>query len=175
MSLETLAEQLKSGAISLPEWQSQMRIVIRDELTAAMILAKGGRDQVSPSDWGFLGSQAKQQYALLDGFAQDIANDPVKWLNGRSLNARMDLYGQLGYSALEADLQREAEKSGFTEERNVLEPGAAHCEDCLDETVRGWVEIGSLSPIGSRRCATNDRCSIEYRKPDGAGGWIYGE
>lgn len=176
MNLESLAEQLKSGSISLAEWETEMRAVIREELTAAMILSKGGRDQITPSDWGFLGSQAKKQYEKLDTFAQDILNDPITWLNGRRLNARMDLYGQLGYAALEEDLQREAKKSGFTEERNVLEQrDEGNCDGCLKETARGWVPIGELVPVGSRDCVTNDRCSTEYRRPDGQGDWVYGE
>lgn len=175
MTLESLAEQLKVGDISITEWQAQMRDFIRLELNTAMELAKGGREFVSPADWGFVGSQAKEQYANLDNFVADIQADPVKWLNGRSLNQRVGLYGQLGYAALENDIAREHEKQGFTEEFNVLEASAAHCRDCQDEHDKGWVPIGTLSKIGTRKCVTNDRCSIIYRKPDGAGGWIKGD
>ena len=170
-----LAEQLKSGSISMSTWEAGMRDFNRDEVTTAMILAKGGRDFVTPSDWGFVGSQVKAQYGFLTGFKNDIASNPDKWLNGNALNARADLYGQLGYAALEQDIGREHEKDGYTEERSVA---VAHddknCDDCLEEEARGWVGIGEISPIGSRRCCTNDRCSMEYRKPDGNGGWIYG-
>lgn len=176
MTLDQLAAALQEGRISLSEWEAQMRDVIRAELTVAMELAKGGRDNVTPSDWGYVGSQAKEQYDKLSAFARDIQSDPAKWLNGRLLNQRMDLYGQLGYSALEADLGREAQKGGFTEERNRLEQrDEGNCDGCLAETARGWVPIGELIPVGERDCYTNDRCEIEYRKPDGNGGWIYGD
>jgi len=183
MSVDSLAEQLKAGSITLSEWTASMRDSILRELTEAMTLAKGGRDQITQSDWGFVGSQAKKNYAFLDAFAEEIKADPTKWLLGNRLNGRADLYGQLGYSALEQDKQREAVKSGWTQEANELEDGAAHCQDCLDESAKGelgedglhYVPIGTLTAIGSRQCCTNDRCSVHYRKPDGADGWIYGD
>ena len=176
MTLDQLAAALQAGTITLSEWESQMRDIIKFELTAAMELAKGGRENITQSDWGYLGSQAKEQYANLSAFADDIANDPGTWLKGGRLKQRMDLYGQLGYAALEDDLNREHQKNGFTEERNVLEQrDEGNCGGCLEETARGWVEIGSLVPVGERDCCTNDRCSIKYRKPDGNGGWIEGD
>lgn len=176
MTLEQLAESLKYGSITLTEWQAQMRDIVRAECIIAMELTKGGRDNVTPADWGYVGSQVKQYYDLLDGFASDIQSDPAKWLNGKMLNARMAQYGQIGYNALEDDLNREAKKSGFTEERNVLEQrDEGNCDGCLKETALGWVPIGTLVPVGERDCHANDRCSIEYRKPDGAGSWIYGD
>jgi hypothetical protein len=174
MNLETLAEQLKSGAITINEWQAAMRDVVKSELILAMDLAKDGRSNVTPSDWGFVGSQTKALYEKLDGFAADIAADPAKWLNGRALNARMALYGQVGYSALEEDIGREKEKGGFMEERSVLDPAITnHCDGCKEEAGKGWRPIRSLIPIGERDCVSNCRCTMEYRKPDGAGGWIY--
>lgn len=173
MTVDSLCEQLKAGTISLSDWEAGMRDVVRSEILIAMELSKGGRQFVSQSDWGYAGAQIKEQYANLSNFASEIQRNPVKWLNGRSLNARADLYGQLGYSALEDDLNREAKKAGWTEEMNVLEPDALHCEDCKDEHKKGWVPIGTLTKIGTRKCCTNDRCSIKYRKPDLKGDWIY--
>jgi hypothetical protein len=181
VTLEQLAEALKAGTITLSEWTAAMRDNIRAESIVAMELAKGGRDNVTPSDWGYVGSQTKKYYDLLDQFAADIQSDPAKWLNGRNLNARMALYGQIGYSALEDDLGREKLKGGFTEEMSVLDktPGVVHCSDgepnCVDESNKGWQPIGTLAKIGERQCRSHDRCSMRYRKPDGNGGWIYGD
>jgi len=181
-SVSVLCEQLKSGSISLPEFQAGMRDFIRLELGAAMELAKGGREFVTQADWGFVGAQAKKQYAYLDNFVAEIAANPTGWLSGNRLNSRANLYAQLGYAALEDDLQREKTKAGFTEERNVLDPGAEHCKDtsgrpgCEEITAKGWVPIGTLPKIGERACYTNDRCELQYRKPDpeNPGEWIYG-
>jgi hypothetical protein len=182
-SMSALADQLKSGAIGLAEWQAGMRDMILSELTNAMILAKNGRDNITPADWGFVGSQAKKQYQYLDNFAADIAANPTAWLTGNRLNARVSLYNQLGYSALEEDLAREKTKAGFTEERSVLDPGAEHCHEtsgrpgCVELSALGWQPIGKIPLPGNRACWTYCRCHMEYRKPDPANpdGWIYGD
>lgn len=185
MTLEELAEALKAGTITLSEWTQQMRDAIREEAIVAMVLAKGGRDFITPSDWGYVGSQTKLYYEKLDGFAKDIQGDPATWLNGRRLNARMNQYGQIGYSALEDDLKREKLKAAgaagvVIEGRRVLEEDVEHCEGCLEHGVPagsdgGWGPLEDVPDIGTFECGQNDRCTIETRTSDGAGGWIYGD
>jgi hypothetical protein len=119
MDVTALAAQLKSGAISLPEWQAAMRESLRSDYKDAMYLTRGGIENVSQSDWGYVGSSLKKQYAYLDQFATDIAADPVKWKTGR-LDNRMRLYNQSGYSALEEFKARDVKIAGWTEERRVL-------------------------------------------------------
>ncbi len=170
-----LADQLKSGFISLPEWQSGMRDFVKDEYNTAMILERGGIENVTQSDWGYSGSQIKKQYAALDNFAADIAQDPDKWLTGR-LDNRARLYDQSGYSALEDFKRRDMINAGWTQERRRL--GVAdHCDGegavlgCIQIAGMGWREIGTLPKIGESLCRTNCRCSFEYRK-DGGDAWI---
>jgi len=124
----------------------------------------------------FLYSAIKKQYAYIDNFAADIAQDPDKWLTGR-LDNRMNLYNQTGYSALEDFKNRDMRLSGWTEERRVL--GVAdHCSGegskpgCIELAGAGWQDIGTLPKIGQSLCATNCRCHFEYRKPKDGGGWI---
>ena len=173
MNLDQLAKQLQSGQITLDEWKAEMRDYLRQEYTLAMELAKNGRDNITPSDWGFVGSELKKQYQYLDGFANDIAANPDRWLNGTSLQSRMKLYSDSAYTTLTDMVQREAERAGFTEERNKL-GDADHCDECLEETGRDWQPIGTLIPIGERICIVKCKCTMEYRKPDGQGGYIYG-
>lgn len=173
--LDLLAEQLRSGLITIPEWQDGMRNFVRDEYNTAMILQRGGRENVTPSDWGYSGSQIKKQYAYLDNFAADVAQDPNKWLTGR-LDNRMSLYNQSGYSALEDFKNRDMKLSGWTEERRVL--GVAdHCSGegakpgCIELAGAGWRPIGTLPKIGEALCSQNCKCHFEYRKEKQGGGW----
>lgn len=172
MSLSSLADDLQSGAISLVEWEAQMRDYVLSEYTIALELTKGGREKITQSDWGYLGSLVKKQYQYLDGFAGEIAANPEQWLQGKRLLARMDLYRDSAYAALEDMRGREAVNQDFDEESNEL--GIAdHCEGCLEEKSRGWVPIGSLVPIGDRLCRVRCKCTIVYRKlVDGE--YIYG-
>jgi len=159
---DQLAQALKEGLISLGEWTSQMRALIVQEQDTAMMLIKGGREFVTFADWGYVGSEVKKQYAFLDNFAKDIADNPQKWLTGR-LDNRMNLYRESGYAALERFERREKINDGFTEERRVL--GAAdHCTGCLAQASLGWQPIGTLDEIGAEECSQNCKCEFEYRK-----------
>lgn len=173
MNLSQLAEQLKNGSITLAEWQSAMKDYLREQYRIALELAKGGAGNITQSDWGYMGSLLRKQYQYLDNFAQDIVNDPAKWLWGNNLINRMNLYSDAAYSAL-ADLQARAmTEAGFTEEANVL--GAAdHCDQCLEETAKSWQPIGTLVPVGERICIVKCKCSMKYRKQLADGSYIYG-
>lgn len=174
--LDILAEQLKSGLITIPEWQSSMRDFVRDEYNTAMILQRGGVENVTQADWGYSGSAIKKQYQFIDNFAADIAQDPDKWLTGR-LNNRMRQYNQSGYAALEDFKNRDMKNAGWTQERSRL--GVAdHCSSegavpgCIEVAGFGWRPIGTLPKPGARRCGGNCKCYMEYRKPKEGGGWI---
>jgi hypothetical protein len=165
MNLSALAESLKAGEISLSQWESSMRDYLREQYTVGMILTKGGRDNITQADWGYMGSALKKQYNYLGGFARDIANDPQAWLSGR-LDYRMNLYKESAYTALEDFNRREHRLAGYDEERRVLGQ-ADHCDDCLDAAAQGWQPIGTLPAIGDSVCIVNCKCEFEYRKSGG--------
>lgn len=112
--------------------------------------------------WGYEGYLVKLQYQFLDGFAQDIINNPAYWLNGRLLE-RMRLYEQAAWGSLEQIYRWKMKNEGWTEEKRVL--GVAdHCEGCLTQASKGYQPIGSLPPIGSQQCVTKCHCIFVYRK-----------
>ena len=175
MNVAILASQLKSGAISLPEWQAAMREGLRSDYVDAMSLTRGGRELVTQADWGYTGSAIKKQYAYLDQFAKDIESDPAKWKTGR-LDNRMKLYNQSGYSALEDFRARDVKIAGWTEERRVLGiaescSGEGAVPGCIELAGMGWRPIGTLPPIGAALCSQNCKCHFEYRRPKVGGGW----
>jgi hypothetical protein len=161
MTLDELAEKLKNGSITIAEWESSMRDFLRKEYETTLILAKGGRENITQSDWGYEGSLLKKQYAYLSDFAKEISANPTAWMNGR-LNVRMNMYGESAYSALEDFRSREYAAQGCDEEENELGGSDNNCDGCLTETGRGRVAIGSLVPVGSRDCIVNCRCTIRF-------------
>lgn len=174
--IATLSNELiASKGENLVEWEQGMRDMLRDEYRIALELAKGGAQNVTPSDWGYMGSLLKEQYDYLSNFAFDIAIHPDQWLNGRLLS-RAKLYEQSAYGALEQFVQRTMEQAEFTEEMRVLGP-AEHCQPHkgrpgCEELAGHWEPIGTLPKIGEAACYTNCQCHFVYRKPDGQGGWI---
>jgi hypothetical protein len=165
MNLAQLAAQLASGSITVQAWEAAMRDYLRTQFTDAMILAKGGREFVTFSDWGYMGSALKKQYEFLSNFANDISKNTM---SEAQILARMELYKDSAYSALADFMAREALRNGYSEEQNAL--GVAdHCDDCLTQTARGWVAIGQLIPIGERICIVRCKCTMRYRKQNADG------
>lgn len=120
---------------------------------------------MTPSDFGRVGRELRDQYGYLRRFARQIKSGDQR-LDGR-FRARVKLYAQSGlvsYTDAEAEL---AARMGRTEERNVIDPGAEHCEECKALSARGWVPIGTLPRPGRRRCLSNCRCRLEYRGDNG--------
>lgn len=156
-----LADQLREGAISLADWELSMRRVVKDANLYGSVAGKGGWAQMSQADFGRAGSEIKKQYKYLNKMSRQI--EAGEQLLDGTLRQRAQLYAQAGRHTFHLEERREMGRVGFNEERNVLDPGAVHCDGCVQEQSRGWVKIGDLIPIGERDCNMNDRCAIEYR------------
>jgi hypothetical protein len=159
-NMTSLSEQLRNGEVTLQEWRTGMLKEIKTAHIASSVAAKGGWAQMQPSDWGRAGQRVRGQYDYLNKFASEIQYGKQP-LDGRFLQ-RADMYGSAARTTLEATRRADREENGMTEERNVLHP-AEHCDGCLEETDKGWVPIGTLTPIGERECTVNDHCTLAYR------------
>ncbi len=160
LKIRAISQQLVNREISLAEWQLRMSAQIKTLHVTMGLAASGGKNAVSASDLGYIGSQIKEQYKFLRQFAKDIKTGKQK-LNG-SLVARSALYAQSARGTYEKVRVRSAVQNGLTEEKNIL--GASdHCSGCLTEQSRGWVPIGQLVPVGGRLCKANCRCSTQMR------------
>jgi hypothetical protein len=155
------SQRLLAGDMSLAAWQAELQATIKLTHVSAGVLANGGAAQMTSSRWGSLGPVIRDQYAFLRQFAEQIA-DGRQLLNG-SLTARARQYGQAGRVTFERTYSQGQQSRGYQSERNVLAP-AEHCRECRALSARGWVPIGTLPPIGSRLCRSNDRCRIAYRR-----------
>jgi hypothetical protein len=165
MDLQELADALRAGTISIGEWEAGMRDYLREQYRVAVELGTGGNRSITQSDWGYEGSLLKKQYQFLNKFAQDIKDNPQKYITGNGLKYRMDLYKESAYTALANFQEREAKLQGFNEESNEL-GDAEHCGGCLEQPryPSEWVAIGEIIPVGSRDCIIRCKCTIRYRR-----------
>jgi hypothetical protein len=157
--LAALAERLRSGEITLAEWQTRSMAVIKDAHVAAGLAAHGGRARMDQATYGALGHRIRGEYAYLRGMAREVA-DGTQPLDGR-LTARARLYGQAARPTYEAITARDQRARGATYERNILGAGES-CEGCRAQSALGWVAVGTLAPVGARSCRSNCRCRIAY-------------
>ncbi|MDR3582593.1 MAG: hypothetical protein P4L67_04940 [Candidatus Pacebacteria bacterium] len=123
--------------------------------------------------------QAVTQDAYLDRFQADMLRpqpfNPDKTLEvfifpapitANQFIARAESYGACAWGcSQEIARATYARNMVFDQERLVLGE-AEHCGDCLEDSARGFVPIGSLRSIGDRQCRQNCHCHLTYRLGD---------
>lgn len=159
--LADLTERLIAGNLSLSSWQAQSMAIVKASHLAAGVVAGGGIAQMTPSAYGFLGSEIRAQYGYLAQFAARLSAGALP-LDAR-LVARAGMYGQHARVTYEAVRRRDQRARGYRFEKNILHAQES-CQQCRGCSALGWVEIGRLPPIGSRSCLARCRCTISYRK-----------
>lgn len=173
--MQLLLTMLRTKEISIGQWQTLMMSQIKQLHVMAAVAARGGLDQMSPSDWGVVGAQIKNQYIYLRNFAKQIESGKQP-LNGFAIR-RVQMYAEAVRSTFEQIRRRVASVyMGATEEIRVLGP-AEHCHTdgkllgCSELAEKGWQPIMSLPRIGETPCRTNCRCKFKFRKEEG-GKWV---
>lgn len=156
-----ITQELIDGKINSSEWYLRTRDELKPMHMAMTQLAAGGRQQVGPRELGRLGARMRGEIGYLRDLANQIENGDVE--ADEALINRATLYADSGVGTFENARRGGMKDSGFKQEKNILERGAQHCDDCLAETRRGWVKVGELSAIGDRQCLARDRCMMVYR------------
>lgn len=157
--IASLGEDLRSGRITLEDWQVAMREQIKAQHLSSAALARGGFAQMTQADYGRVGGTVASHYRYLNNFVADIKQGAP--FDGTFTN-RVRLYAEASRSTYEAAAREVADDGGATEERNIL--GVAdHCDECISLTDDGWVPIGTMPPPGRRQCGVNCRCRMTYR------------
>lgn len=154
------AARLRAGEITVERFQSEMLAHVKDVHVANAVAAYGGREQMTPARWGYVGARIRGEYGYVRGMTSDII-DGQQPLNGR-LDARARQYARAGAVTYELVQSREAASRGQTEEHNVLHASES-CSECKRLSALGWVALGSLPMVGARTCGAQCRCSISRR------------
>ncbi len=82
-----LASELKAGTRTAAEWEAAMRRGIVQTHVDLAVLGRGGRAMMTPSDWGRVGREIRDQFAYLGKFA-----DATPDLSEAQIAARSGLY-----------------------------------------------------------------------------------
>jgi hypothetical protein len=151
-----LTKRLNAGEIDLPSWKKQMRLNIKTLHTLSASVGRGGRRQMTKSDWGKVGSEIKKQYAYLDKFETAIKKRQISPLQAEF---RATLYARSARTVFAQTEKVSNREAGKTLSRRVLHSSET-CAECRDWASRGFVE--DQPALGSLICKSNCRCSIEY-------------
>ena len=86
---DTLAGLAAGGQLAPGDWRDMMRSEIKGEYLRQYMTGRGGRAQMTYSDWGRCGAMLKAQYKWLEGFAEQVATGE---LSEAQIRARARLY-----------------------------------------------------------------------------------
>lgn len=157
---DQLTRQLIAGQITLADWTQQMATEIKTSTIISRIVAVGGLERMTASDWGACGAELRRQYQFLNRFASQILSG-AQALNGQAV-MRARMYAQTARRFYEQS-QRDAHASiGLTQERRIRHARES-CDDCIRYEKLGWQPIGTLPAIGDSQCKTNCRCTFKFR------------
>lgn len=156
--IRNASNELRAGRLDLGAWDAMMRREIKRTQLSAEALARGGWNQLTANDFGRVGSRVKTQYRYLENFLDELRSGMRT--DGRMMQ-RAEMYAGAARGSFHKSQQLLLSSLGYTHERNLL-GRAEHCPTCLDMSALGWVEIGTLIPIGERDCLTACRCDLKY-------------
>lgn len=160
---QSLTSMYYGQKLSADDWRTAMRTEVKNEHIRQYILGVGGRENMTPADWGRVGSAVKEQYKYLDGFQADLVAGKVS--EGQAL-VRAGMYSDSARASYERGNFQAQTRGGreITEEKWEL-GSARHCDDCVALAAEGWQPMGTF-PFpgdGNTACLTNCQCHKEYR------------
>lgn len=158
-----LSRELVNGRIGLADWQLNLSRELKNMHLASASLAKGGWAQMTQADFGRVGQRVRGEYVALARFGEQIKSGEQPF-DGRFFD-RLRQYTNAPRATYHAFEERGMSGAGRTEYKNILAAGE-HCKgpnSCLEQTDRDWQPIGTLVPIGQRRCLNGCKCRFVYR------------
>lgn len=143
---DALAGQYARGQLSLEQWREGMRQEIRTNFINEYMLGHGGRNSMTPSDWGRIGQRVQVQYRYLDNFVNEIAAGN---LSDAQIAARARMYVEASSAAFE---QGNARARGAPDLPAFPGDGSTQCRsNCkchwrLVESEREWRCYWQIAP-----------------------------
>lgn len=155
-----ITDDLLKNKISPRQWQNRCLNRLSNAHLQARQMAIGGGRQMTELHFHETSELLRQDKSWLTQFGNEIADGR---LTEARIQQRIGYYGEAnirnGYARGRTLV---AMAAGYQEERWQL--GIAdHCEGCLYQASRGWVQIGTLPDLGTQDCLNNCKCHKEQR------------
>lgn len=133
-----LANQYSNETLGLFDFEKQVKQVLKDTYIDMYAMGKGGRNNLTQSDWGKIGAMLKEQYgqiSYLANFMRQIANGD---LSEAQIAARLNMY---------INSANEALWRGFASDLPI--------------------DLPAYPGDGSTQCLTNCQCTWDIRQVEG--------
>jgi hypothetical protein len=155
-------EDVKSGKISLREYQQENLEIIKYLHVQQYLVAKGGFRTTTPQDYLEIARELKTlHYPAFRDFIEQLQNGMLTEAQAR---ARIRNFGKAAETMADLGLRSSAKQNGFTWARRYLS-AVEHCIDCPIYAAMGAVPIDQLILPGRQcECRFNCKCYVRYFK-----------
>lgn len=166
--LEKLGKGLINNELTLLQWQLQSKEVLRELHLANMLLARGGKNNVTNVDYLAVGRTLKSEYKYFQQFARDVnrgysVNDngqKIMLTQARFLD-RLSKYALSSRVSYEKGIETNMSETGYTHSQRFLN-SSIPCITCPRYSALGMQPIGVL-PLPKTQCQCGSRCKCEIR------------
>jgi hypothetical protein len=114
--LRRYTQMLSDGNLTLDQWQASVREAIKAAHIQNAIIGKGGRDNMTASDYGKVGQRLRQEYAYLQGFASDLLEQRVSLPMAL---ARIGLYAESSRGSYWQGTELRQQEQGYSLMRRI--------------------------------------------------------
>lgn len=163
-----IAKRFDNGEINASQFNVEMRELLKAGHIVASTVGRGGRSQMTVSDWGRVGRKIRWQYQYLDKFTRKLENGKLKIANTgyrakQYVNAIYISYAN-SYSVAQQDfIDRGGDNNPQVEMLcRLVQNSQEGCVECSADAEDGWMPVSEMGEIGSRICQDFCLCEIIF-------------
>lgn len=163
-----LAKSYTAKRISLAEFHTGMRELLKSAHIVASTVGRGGRAMMTQADWGRVGAKVKWQFSYLEKFTRKLgAGRLSEALSASRARAyASSIYISFANSFQESQVEKLEPSGDQTKDENILvrlitnsEEG---CPECAADEALGWMKPEDMGELGSRICGDFCKCTLEF-------------
>jgi hypothetical protein len=161
------AELLDVGTITPAEFEAAMRQLLKSSHIVAASVGRGGRERMTPSDWGRVGNKLAWQYKYLKKFSRKIAADII---SGPASSNRVQMYASAlhvtYYQSVYQEMQDFPDKPKGKDGKELLVKRVLNakesCDDCVAYANEGWMRLDEMPELGTLECGDFCKCDLIF-------------
>ena len=158
-----IATEFRAGRITLLEFETEMRELLKSGHIIAASVGKGGRARMTQADWGQVGAKIKWQNGYLTKFARKIGRGSITEIATAS---RARSYASALYMSF-ANTFHKSQTEFVADGKNpalvrLITNSEEGCVECAADEAQGWMSVDDMGELGTRLCGDFCKCDLEF-------------